>query len=63
VEFFGGGFVADAADYGLNQMIDALFSWGVHGTKAKFGFVFGALARADGKGAAKVVLNEGGFVT
>ena len=60
--FFGGGFVADTADYGLNQVIDAFFFWGVHYPKAKLGFVFGALAGADGKGAAKIVLNEGGFV-
>jgi hypothetical protein len=49
--FFWGGFVADAADYGLNQVIDALFFGGIHYAKAKLGFIFGAFAGADRKGA------------
>jgi hypothetical protein len=49
--FLWGGFVADAADYSLNQVIDPLFFGGIHHAKAKLGFIFGAFAGADRKGA------------
>src|SRR5208283_3382198 len=60
--FFGRGTIPYASDYGLNEVIDALFFEVVHYTKAKFGLVFGAFGGADGKSAAKVVFNEGSFV-
>ena len=43
-------------------MIDALFFGIVHHAKAKLGFVFRVFAGANGKGAAKIVFDEGGFV-
>src|SRR5207245_11311225 len=54
---------ANAAHDRLRQMIDAFFFRAVHLTKAEFGFALWTLIDSDGHLAAKIVFDEGSFVT
>jgi len=59
---FGGRFFADAADYGLVEVIGALFPGAIHKVEAKFRLTLGALADLNGEGAAEVIFDISGFI-
>jgi len=59
---FSGGFFADAADYGLVEVIGALFIGGIHDVETKLRLALGAFANLDGEGTAKIVFDVGGFI-
>src|SRR5208283_4643208 len=60
--FFGGGFFADAADYGLVEVIGAFLLGAIHDVESKFRLTLGAFADLDGEGATEVVFDISGFI-
>src|SRR5271167_1492179 len=57
--FFGGGFLTDASNNVLDEVINTLLLAGVHRAEAKFGLALRTLAGTNGKRTTKIVFDEG----